>query len=143
MRSEPVHRILLRGPWDCEWLSGPDPELAELPTRVRMPVSWADAFGTVAGRVRFRRRFHQPTNLDPAERVALAFEGIGGTAVVRVNSAVAELQPGTNGILRCDVTDSLKEANEVTVEVDFDARSTDEPGGLWKPVAVEIHRTVD
>jgi len=137
--SEPSHRILLRGPWQCEWLEGPEPALAEEPSAVRMPVSWQDAFGSVAGRVRFRRRFHSPTNLEPEEHVVLAFEALGGMAEISVNGTSIASVDQPEDILRCDVTELLRPFNDLTVDICFDARSTDRPGGLWKPVAIEIH----
>jgi beta-galactosidase/beta-glucuronidase len=104
-----------------------------------MPVSWQDAFGPVAGRVRFQRRFHSPTNLEPEEHVILAFEGLEGTAEISVNGTRIASAGPIEDILRCDVTEFLRPFNDLTVDIDFDARSTDRPGGLWKPVAIEIH----
>ncbi len=104
-----------------------------------MPVSWQDAFGPVAGRVRFQRRFHSPTNLESEEHVLLAFEGLGGTAEVVVNGTSIATVDQPEDILQCDVTALLKPFNELIVDIRFDARLTDQPGGLWRPVAVEIH----
>ena len=137
--NEPAHRILLRGPWQCEWLEGPEPALPAKLSTVRMPISWQDAFGPVAGRVRFRRRFHSPTNLEPKEHILLAFEELGGTAEILVNGTSVATVDQPEDILRCDVTELLQPFNELTVDIGFDARLTDQPGGLWKPVAVEIH----
>lgn len=139
MWNEASHRILLRGPWQCEWLDGPVPALDEARTRLHMPVSWQDAFGAVSGRVRFSRRFHLPTNLEPEERVVLAFAAVGGSAQFTVNETDIDPDRQPDGMLRCDVTDLLKPANMLTVDVEFDPQAVDEPGGLWKPVAIEIH----
>ncbi|MGH7129010.1 MAG: NRDE family protein, partial [Planctomycetaceae bacterium] len=83
-RSGSIHRIHLRGPWDYEWLStSADSRIAVAPAgRMKMPASWRDRFGEAAGTVRFRRRFHRPTNLEPRERVFLVFDGIGGRGSV-------------------------------------------------------------
>lgn len=139
MWNEPAHRMFLKGPWQCEWLEGPEPALGEAPSQVRMPVSWQDAFGPVSGRVRFSRRFHSPTNLEPEEHVVLAFEGLGGAVEITVNGKTLASADTPEDVLRCDVTELLKPFNELTVDVRFDATSTDRPGGLWQPVAIEIH----
>lgn len=142
--SKPHYRILLRGPWECEWLEGPEPEIDDVPRRVRMPISWQDAFGRVGGRVRFTRRFHTPTNLEPDERVLLAFEAAGGQCSFAVNKTSIQPEPYADDVLRCDVTELLQPANVATanvveVDVEFDAREASEPGGLWELVAVEMH----
>ena len=136
----PVHRIHLKGPWEYEWLG---PFWEDLPFekrgRLRMPVSWESAFGRTVGMVRFSRRFHQPTNLDPHERVLLVFDGIGGQGTVRLNDNALGAVEASAGRLEFDVTENLRPSCELTVELEFDpAGQGKTPGGLWGPVAIEI-----
>ncbi len=87
----PVHRINLKGPWEYEWVDGVvegEPEFGFAKTgRVKMPTDWLLVFGTATGTVRFRRRFHRPTNLAADERVWIAFAAVGGVGTVAVNGA--------------------------------------------------------
>lgn len=140
----PPHRMRLKGPWEYEWLAGPFPadEKPSVPKtgRVKMPVHWRTAFGTAAGRVRFRRRFGLPTNLDPGERVCLAFDGIGGDAEVTLNDRPLIRLQSSEETVRIEITAQLQRRNELAVEVEFDPQQeADKPGGLWAPVALEIH----
>lgn len=150
-----AHRMHLKGPWHYEWLGNPfrptgkknstqSPREVPLTGRVKLPASWQELFGAVSGRTRFRRRFHCPTNLDSHEHVFVVFDGIGGTAEISVNGnqlgTVAD-GPQREGF---DITDLLQPANELFVEITFDAESsTDRPGGLWAPVALEIRSQRD
>lgn len=149
--SQPVHRINLKGPWSYEWLDGPHPVAGSeerissedspllADSRVRMPSSWQSAFGSSSGRIRFRRRFQKPTNLDDNERVHMAFDGIGGSAVIAVNGRkIAEVE-NIESTVSYDVTRLLDPSNEVSVEISFTPDECDQPGGLSKPVVVEIH----
>lgn len=151
MRSEPIHRIHLKGPWNYEWLDGPhgsgdttettSPEDSPLlpDSRVRMPASWQSAFGNVSGTIRFRRRFQRPTNLDENERVHIAFEGIGGEASIAVNDNSIGSQSDTAETISFDVTELLERSNELSVELTFTPDDASTLGGLYKPVALEIH----
>ncbi len=148
------HRMHLRGPWEYEWLHGPgvapgvDRADSSAPFaktgRVKLPGSWQSQFGAVAGAVRFRRHFHRPTNLEPHERVVIAFDGIGGTARVWLNGRALDptdrfIAEDAPELLRYEITGLLANANELVVEIDFDATATGEsPGGLWGPVAIEV-----
>jgi beta-galactosidase/beta-glucuronidase len=151
MRTQPLHRMHLKGPWSYEWLDGPhcsstassataetdSPLLAD--SRVRMPSSWQSAFGSVSGRVLFRRRFQRPTNLDPNERVHIAFDGLGGQATIAVNGQRIGSLADTTETVSFDITSLLEMSNELTVELSFFPDGTPTPGGLREPVAVEIH----
>ena len=149
-----LHRMNLKGPWDYEWLDGPHSigeadsnshatsknEFLLAHSRVRMPSSIQDAWGEVTGRVRFQRRFQKPTNLEEHERVHIAFDGFGGQAAVSLNDEplieLADLaEPRT-----IDVTDRIGQSNVISVELTWNAAEcSSEKGGLWKPVAIEIH----
>lgn len=150
-----AHRMHLKGPWHYEWLGNPFPPTGDtnstqlqpefaLSGRVKLPASWQALFGAVPGRARLRRRFHRPTNLDPHEHVFIVFDGIGGTAEISVNGhhlgTVAD-GPERQGF---DITSLLQPANDLFVEITFDAESSaDRPGGLWAPVALEIRSQRD
>ena len=153
MRTEPIHRMHLKGPWDYEWVEGPtgSASLAEdedmtmdspLLTnfRVRMPSSVQEAFGNISGRVIFRRRFQKPTNLDSNERVHIAFDGIGGRAEVSVNGKTLGSLSNNSETVSFDMTEALEQSNELAVDLTIVWNDDVEPGGLFQPVAVEIHR---
>lgn len=155
MRSEPAHRIHLKGPWIYEWLDGPrgpnreEDEDATLDSplltdsRIRMPTSMNESFGEVSGRVLFRRRFQRPTNLDDNERVHIAFDGIGGRANIAVNGrALGNLENNLETV-SFDMTSLLEHSNELTVDLTISWGVDRKPGGLYEPVAIEIHRVND
>jgi len=153
MRTEPIHRMHLKGPWDYEWVEGPtgqassdededmtmdSPLLTNF--RVRMPSSVQEAFGNMSGRVIFRRRFQKPTNLDSNERVHIAFDGIGGRADVSVNGTTLGSLSNNSETVSFDMTEVLEHSNELAVDLTIVWNDDVEPGGLFQPVAVEIHR---
>lgn len=153
MRTEPIHRMHLKGPWDYEWVEGPtgsassaeDEDLtmdSPLLTnfRVRMPSSIQEAFGNMSGRVVFRRRFQKPTNLDSNERVHIAFDGIGGRADISVNGTTLGSLSNNSETVSFDMTEVLEHSNELAVDLTIVWDEDVEPGGLFQPVAVEIHR---
>ena len=89
------HRIRLRGPWDYEPLAYSGPQRQPLPPagRMNVPCRWADGgLAGFDGRVRFRRRFGYPGQIDADERVWLTFAGAGAVADVWLNGRA--LGPG-------------------------------------------------
>jgi len=144
----------LKGPWDYRWLDGPhadppasgvsdEPAVSDLllaHDRVRMPSAIQDAWGPVSGRIRFQRRFQSPTNLEEHERVHVAFDGLGGRAAVELNgSGLATLSDVETGC-SIDITDQIEATNVLTVDLTWRAAESDHSrGGLWGPVAIEIH----
>ena len=135
-----VHRIRLRGPWRYESLSAEITDPAS--GRVPLPGAWQELFGEVAGRVRFSRTFHRPTNLEPGSRVHLVFEGLGGAAEISLNGRkIGESANGTaaEDSLRIEVTERLNPHNELQVDVQYDPTESATPGGLWGLVVLEIH----
>ncbi len=153
------HRIHLRGPWEYEWLSreskpsdvgsaGQDWSVRtagldgiQEQGRVKLPADWQTLFGLVSGHVRFRRRFGQPTNLDMDEHIFLVFEGVGDTARVSLGQRLLGVILRNQQAARFEVTSFLQPRNELIVDVEFDAEDDPhKPGGLWKPVALEIQR---
>lgn len=151
MRSAPVHRMHLKGPWQYEWIDGPhDPERPDQSqsvhdsplltgSRVKMPTSWQSAFGQKSGCIRFSRRFQRPTNLDDNERVHIAFDGIGGYAVIAINNEEIGRLSDSDETNSFDITEKLKPSNELTVELTFSPDEQRATGGLYLPVAIEIH----
>lgn len=143
------HRMHLRGPWQYEWLSAQPgtfdaPKLQEPPSiaesgRVKMPASWESLFGDISGRVRFRRRFHRPTNLDANEQVWIVFDGIGGSGQVLINGERLAEFGDRQTSLEFDVTRRLSVSNELVVDLEHSADQRGaRPGGLWGLVAIEI-----
>ena len=131
------HRIQLNGPWTYEWIGRE--EIRAEPLRIKLPAAWLDLFGPVAGNVRFRRSFGKPTNLESNEQVFLCFDGIGGTGTVRLNNRELGTLDGNQTTARYDVTGLLESRNTLLVELCFAPdESPAEPGGLWRPVAIEI-----
>jgi hypothetical protein len=134
----PTHRMHLKGPWQCEWLSPADVSVASI-ERVKMPIDWRSVFGEQAGRARLRRKFHKPTNLDADERVFIVFDGIGGRGEVRLGDQVLGQVDETVSTASFEITAALQPANELLVDLEFDpSRHLEMAGGLWGPVAIEI-----
>src|SRR5262245_57262557 len=98
-----------------------------------LPCRWADGgLPGYAGRVRFRRRFGYPGNIDDTERVWLTFAGIEGSAAVALNGQPLAYHAENEH----EITALLRPRNELVVEIDGP-----ETGGLWGEVALEIRRT--
>jgi beta-mannosidase len=156
------HRIRLRGPWECEPLAWtvihPDGRIetvsAPLPAscRLTMPCRWQEGgLKDFAGRVRFRRRFGYPGQIDPHERVWLTFAGIDSCATVWLNGRELGRHRGAFTPFEHEVTALLQSRNELIVEVDCPALAADAGrsplprggvrpgnGGLWGEVALEV-----
>jgi hypothetical protein len=120
------HRIRLRGPWECEPSGRP-------PLRMTLPCRWADGgLLDFSGRVRFRRRFGYPGQIDAYERVWLTLAGVGDHAEVQLNGAA--LGSCGDGSFEFDITRLLGSRNELIVDVE----GTAESGGLWGETALEV-----
>lgn len=127
------HRIRLRGPWECEPLTGAGP--LPLSCRMILPCRWSEGgLGDFAGRVRFRRRFGYPGRIDDYERVWLTFAGIEGAAEVWLNGQFLGEHEGSLGPFEHEVTSLLSARNELVVEVEAEGGD----GGLWGEVAMEV-----
>jgi len=130
MSESGVHRIRLAGPWERVWI---------FPTghpggTVQMPCDWTTACGAVAGRVRFTRRFHRPTNLEQHERVWLVTSGVGGNGLLTLNGApLGELAAPWEW----NLTNFLKPFNELAIEIAF-VPAPGVTGGLYAPFFLEI-----
>ena len=124
--SDP-YRIRLRGPWEVR------PHAAGTPAgRMAVPGTLRDG-GWVGfvGPVSFYRRFGRPTNLETGDRVRLAFGRVTGAAEVYVNG---QRVAGLDGSGTFDVTDQLRERNELEVVV----QATNDGCGIVGEVVVEI-----
>ncbi len=136
------HRIRLRGPWECAALSrlglAGDEAPLPAPLRVTMPCRWRETgLGDFGGRVRCRRAFGYPGQIDTTERVWLTFAGVTGLAEVWVNGSFLGRHEGAGDPFEHEVTGLLQVRNRLVVEVE-DATGQ---GGLWGEVALEIRRT--
>jgi hypothetical protein len=133
------HRIRLRGPWDYEPLARlPADAALQLPPpgRMAVPCRWTDGgLPGFAGRVRFRRRFGFPGQIDTHERVWLTGAGVEASADIAVNGVGLGRQVGDQPF-ECDVTAFLRPRNELVMDVE----GGDE-GGIWGEVALEIRCT--
>ena len=143
------YRILLRGPWQAEPLSQAAPDGCDTinssttqllaPTTVRLPAAWQELFGDFRGRIRFRRKFHPPSNIGKSDRLAIVFDGVGGTGPVSLNGRpLGSIEPGV-GTARFDVTGLLRTNNELHVDLEFTGPTAGtSSGGLFAPVVLEI-----
>ncbi|MBI1310256.1 hypothetical protein GC176_03030 [bacterium] len=150
--TECVHRMNLKGPWFYEWLDGPEPAAAFLTrcadrnspqmstSRVRMPTSWLDAFGAVAGTVLLRRRFGRPSNLEAHERVYVTLDCVIGDAEIAVNGELVAAMTKSTEPHSFDVTDRLDASNELSIKLTFDGRAARNDSSLLASVAIEIHQ---
>ena len=111
--------------------------------QVKMPCKWKSLFGDVAGNVRFRRRFHKPTNLEQHEQVYLVLEEVKGRVQISLNGSVLGTAENPDETIDFEITESLKPFNELSVEIEFDPASASfnegsTPETLWEWVAIEI-----
>jgi uncharacterized protein with NRDE domain len=144
------YRIFLRGPWECEPLARAERDAAgaiswsttdlPAPSTVRLPASWQDLFGSFRGRARFRRRFHPPSNITSGERLYIVFDGLVGVATVSLNGRLLGNVAPPERSSNFDMTNLLEVNNELEVDLVFIDFAVDaSPGGLFGPVALEIH----
>jgi hypothetical protein len=102
-----------------------------------LPCRWGDnGLKSFSGRVRFRRRFGEPRQIDAHERVWLTFSGAENLAEVGLNGVRLGRHEG-HGPFEYEITSLLDERNELVVEVE----AIDDTGGLWGEVALEIRCT--
>ncbi|MEX0715666.1 MAG: hypothetical protein WD066_03730 [Planctomycetaceae bacterium] len=144
-----VHRIRLRGPWKYEWFAArSDPPSLDSPATdpsavlvgvATMPARWDALFGRRAGRVRFRRVFHRPTNLDPDERVYVVVERLIAGATLELDGhRLGRIAPDEERG-EFDITSLVRPNSELSIELAHDPRADDARAGeVWGTVAVEI-----
>ena len=138
------HRMHLHGPWQYEWLSdAPFDQSRTRSGRVKIPDEWNTLFGDIAGKVLFRRRFHKPTNLEQHEHVYLIIVKLKGRVRISVNDVLLGAAQNPDETLDFEITDLLKPANELSLEIEYDSVSTASESdskqfSLWESVAIEI-----
>jgi Glycosyl hydrolases family 2, sugar binding domain len=139
------HRIRLRGPWEYQPLARAMSqrdgrvEMVEQslppPGKMTMPGRWSEGgLHDFAGRVRFRRRFGLPRQIDGHERVWLTFAGAEAIAEVWLNGQYLGRHEGAQEPFEFEITPLLRERNELLVLVEGPAGA----GGLWGEVALEV-----
>lgn len=112
------HRIRLRGPWDYEWIKPPSGiPRDELCGEVRLPSSWADAFGRHLGTVRLSRRLGSPAEPDPTDRVWLEIASPAVMSVVLNGEWLGTVAPGA---ARLEATGRLLHRNRLDVDLTAD-----------------------
>ncbi|HLN28052.1 MAG TPA: hypothetical protein VK395_09915 [Gemmataceae bacterium] len=106
--------------------------------RMTIPNPWSEgSLADFAGRVRFRRRFGRPRQVDSEERIWLRFAGVKGDAEVSLNLQILGKHEDSLGSFEFEITERLRERNELIVDVE----SREEDGGLYGDVVLEIRRT--
>lgn len=139
------HRIRLRGPWECEPLARAEKQAGGRiamvaralppPCRMLLPCRWGEGgLGDFAGRVRFRRRFGVPRQLDSYETVWLTLAGVDAVALVTLNGQFLGRHERPAEAFEFEVTGLLRARNELVVDVEAPAGN----GGLWGEVALEV-----
>ncbi len=156
------HRIRLRGPWTVEPLArtairadGTSIDLGGiLPSacRASIPSDWGDLFGAdFRGRVRYSRRFHQPTGMAEIERIELVIQQVDAFGAVWLNGqSLGEIPLGFVEF-RAEIKDCLQRYNLLEIQVECPVwmnhevaeprgRRIGRPGGLVGEVLLEITR---
>ena len=124
-----MHVIRLRGPWEYEPLARAirigtgdwKLETSDLPPggRVLVPVDWGETLGPeFRGRVRYLRRFGQPTSLSPSAQIWLAVDGVDAFASVSLNDESLGEVLGPEVRVRFNVTGYLRPRNILVLEVE-------------------------
>jgi hypothetical protein len=105
--------------------------------RMVLPCHWGEGgLRDFAGRVRFRRRFGYPGQIDDWERVWITIAAVSDRAAVRLNGADLGECVG-DGCFEFEATRLLRQRNELVVDVEGSA----EHGGLWGETALEVRCT--
>ncbi|MBI1901165.1 MAG: hypothetical protein HYS13_08655 [Planctomycetia bacterium] len=139
------HVIRLAGPWQCARLND---DRSETPVgRIALPADWSAIVGAdFTGTLRFTRRFHVPTGLEPHERVWLVCDGADARGVVELNGRPLGEIAGYALAAEFDVTELLAETNLLSVDVELPRGAAEElrpgrigrAGGLIGAVRLEI-----
>jgi hypothetical protein len=129
------HRIRLRGPWECEplsWWPGEMSRPVPAPLRMTMPCRLGEGgLPAFLGRVRLRRRFGYPGQIDAHERIWLTFADVAGPADFFLNGRPLGQREGS---FEVEATQLLQARNELIV--DWEAAGPD--SGLPGEVALEV-----
>ncbi len=124
-----MHQIRLRGPWELTPLArvvvtstGQQEVAKDLPAggRIQMPSDGRELLGDdFTGRARLTRRFNQPTNLDPRERVLLVLASLDERGVVRLNGEQLSVAADSATARRHDITRQLKLHNVLEIDLPY------------------------
>lgn len=140
MPSSTVHSIKLKGPWSI--IRRPDHASSTdetTPESVHLPADWRMLFGDVAGTAVFERRFNRPTGLSEGHRVRIVLRDVAGLNHVVLNDVPLPLEHGAAGSQVVEITRRMERHNRLTIELVFDPTlRSDQRGGLWQPVILEI-----
>ncbi|WP_437227197.1 hypothetical protein SH661x_000224 [Planctomicrobium sp. SH661] len=130
------HRIRLQGPWQ---VVPPEANPADEPLDVRIPATWRELFGEVAGTASFQRTFNTPTNLSESDRILIRIPaGAGEVQCCSLNSVALTSVDASPDVF--DVTEHLSDFNLLEIRIQFDPGTSDaDAGGLHQPVVLEIH----
>lgn len=123
-----AHSIRLRGRWEVEavgrWVRGEGGEwsleVEALPAggKIEMPGSFGSVLGEdFLGRVRLRRRFHQPTGLGEGSVVWLVVEVVDGGTEVMLNGIELGVISSGQSNARFDVAAALRGQNVLEITV--------------------------
>jgi hypothetical protein len=124
------HRIRLRGPWECQPLTGAE---NFAPCKIHLPCRLEETnLGDFAGPARFVRKFGYPGNIDADERIWLTFAGLAGPSTIILNGQT--LGAAVPGDVEFDVTSHLGRRNQLEILMAVVPRQ----GHLWAEVAMEI-----
>jgi hypothetical protein len=136
-----IHSMRLRGPWEYVWLSpnlGEDSLGCPLSGTVKIPVTWEECFGKTPGTVLWSRRFQQPTNVEPTERVMIAAPTLAGVQAVRINDASLPLDDQPESGFRFDITEVIQPTNLLQIEMICKSESEASERGMTEPAVIEI-----
>jgi hypothetical protein len=136
-----IHSMRLKGPWEYVWLSPVVDNKQTQESRsgsVKIPATWEDCFGKTPGSVVWSRRFQQPTNLDPTERVMIAAPGLAGVTAVRINATELPMDDQPQVGFRFDVTEALQPSNQLHIEMTCSSESEIPNRGMTEPAIIEI-----
>ncbi|HEY5310962.1 MAG TPA: hypothetical protein VIK18_00535 [Pirellulales bacterium] len=115
------HTIRLRGLWGYEVLvdqSPPGTQPEALSGVMRVPGDWSDTLGRFfRGRVRYRRTFNWPSQLEPHERVWLAIDGVDAHGDATLNGQPLGTIDGYALPARFEITPQLAKHNELWLDV--------------------------
>ena len=156
------HPIRLHGPWEFQALptsalpvdSGAVPKSGPTLQRLRIPCDWGDLLSAdFHGRVRFRRGFNSPTQLDRHEHVWLVCEGVDPAGTVTLNGQLLGNVRGYALPAEFDVTSLIGPRNELQIDIDWPFASGGAnspprpgrerlPGGIVGEVRLEIRTTL-
>src|SRR5688572_20213709 len=112
-----THTIRLRGPWQCDIGGG----LRRIHIPAQRAAITSDEYD---GRLLCYRRFGCPTCLDPHERVWLVIDQPARPGEAALNGAQLGIFQIAAAPTEFDITDRLKERNELVLAFDFSRRET-------------------